>query len=757
MEAAHSIPLSTIVFDAAWVFLPGALILVALLGLTAWRLMQRGLRWREISALLVLRGAALVIVLVLLGRPVTIRHVAQSSAPYVSLLLDRSLSMSLVENGQSRYTRMYDLVKNRLAPALNRENWAVRPLLFAESARACTPGEIAQAPVDGARTNLAGALAQAATADSEPPLAIIALTDGDANDDRENNKAVTALLERNIPVFPVGFGSDVGPATLDLQKVTAPSIAAVKQEFRVTAQLSASGITGTMPNFDLLLLRDGQLLQTKAVTGFSGSRSWTETFSVAEKEEGRHNYQVQMTPPTLADLVVGRENGSVQVAISNEKDLRILFVQGALTWDYKFVLRALRSDPSIRMTGLSRTSDHSSYRQNVEQAGELIDGFPTTLDQLAPFRVVVISNLKARDLTPAQQEILTRFCGEWGGGVLLIGGAETFDNSWEGTTLEKLLPVTIDTNPGLTDVDQPFHLHLTDEALRNPIFQITDAADNVAAWQSLPTFTHYGRVERAKPGAIVWAEHDEDVGPAGKRILMAAQNYGAGRSAVICVQNFWRWRLAKDADPTQFDRFWRQFFRYLGEEGRQGVLIDFTDQQLEPPTDLHAVLERQSAPANLAAVPGTTPPPPAAFTVLVKGPDQNEILRRSLDLPPGQEVPFSFHAEKEGFYSMAVLDSNNVDVAERSVQLENNKLELENTGRDMENLRQWAALTQGTAFAEEDLRSIDPLIAAIHHQIKMAQEANTSRLHLGLNGWILALLLACLGLEWLLRKRWNLL
>lgn len=755
METTHLPPNVMVTFDASWIFFPGTLLIAALLVLMAWRLAQRGLRRREIAALVVLRGVALGIVLILLGRPVVVRHAALSTAPYVSLLIDRSLSMSLVENGQSRYTRMYALLKDRLAPALNRENWAVHPLLFAESAKACAPDEIANAQVDGARTNLAGALAQAATSESELPLAIITMTDGDANDNRENNKAVSALLDRHIPVFPIGFGSDTGPATLSLEQVTAPSVAAVKQEFRITAQLSATG-SGDMPGFHLLLLRDGQLMQTKVIAGFSSARSWSETFNLSEDEEGRHNYDVQMTPPDLSDLIIARQTGSVQVAISNEKDLRILFVQGALTWDYKFVLRALSSDPAIRMTGLSRTSDHSSYRQNVEKAGELIDGFPTTLDQLAPYRVVVISNLKARDLTDAQQEILTRFCGEMGGGVLLIGGSETFDNSWQGTTLEKLLPVTIDTNPGLTDVDQPFHMRLTDEALRNPIFQITDAADNAAAWQTLPTFTHYGRVESAKPGATVWAEHEQDVGPMGKRILMAAQNYGAGRSAVICVQNFWRWRLAKTADPTQFDRFWRQFFRYLGEAGRQSVLIDFTDQQLDPPTDLHVVLERQETPSDLAATPSTAPTPTAAYTVLVKGPDQREILRQSLELPPGQDVTLSFHAEQEGFYTIVILDPQNLDIAERSVQLVNTKLELERTGRDMENLRQWAALTQGVAFGEEDLKSIDPLIAAIHKQMQMAAGENTSRMPWGLNWWLLTLLLGCLGIEWLLRKRWNL-
>ncbi len=134
----------------------------------------------------------------------------------------------------------------------------------------------------------------------------------------------------------------------------------------------------------------------------------------------------------------------------------------------------------------------------------------------------------------------------------------------------------------------------------------------------------------AKPGATIWAEHESDVGPSGKRILMASQNFGAGRTAVICVQNFWRWRLAKESNPDLFDRFWRQFARWLGAAGKQSVLIDFANQELTPPTDLHILLERQMNPADAAQVN------PAAklanvFTVSVTGPDQKEITHTNLE------------------------------------------------------------------------------------------------------------------------------
>jgi len=86
----------------------------------------------------------------------------------------------------------------------------------------------------------------------------------------------------------------------------------------------------------------------------------------------------------------------------------------------------------------------------------------------------------------------------------------------------------------------------------------------------LPAFTQYGRVDSAKRGAQVWAVHQTDDGPYGRRILMHLSAMG-GLSAVICIQNFWRWRLARDSEPKQFDRFWRQLFRFLSEAGRQDV------------------------------------------------------------------------------------------------------------------------------------------------------------------------------------------
>ena len=46
---------------------------------------------------------------------------------------------------------------------------------------------------------------------------------------------------------------------------------------------------------------------------------------------------------------------NTSVRVSDEKELRVLYIQGALTWDYKFISLALRNDRTIKMTGLART------------------------------------------------------------------------------------------------------------------------------------------------------------------------------------------------------------------------------------------------------------------------------------------------------------------------------------------------------------------------------------------------------------------
>jgi hypothetical protein len=737
-----------VTFDLLPALVAGLPAAAALVAVQWWLHRRRGVSLGRRATLALLRGLALAAIVVLLARPVQVEDAARSQRHEVAVLVDRSESMSLLEDGRTRYQAAVDFARESLVPALEHEGWTVRGLLFADAPEPSIPGEWPARRPDGRRTDLAAAIAHALRSAAVAPLAVVALTDGVATESGSNRQALASLLDSGTPFFGVGFGHDRSRASLSLEQAAAPVSVAPQQRFQVTAQLQATEAEG-LPSFDLLLLRDARMVQRKTVAGRSGSRFWTESFAVEEAQEGVHEYTVEVVPPSRQDLLCVNTQASARVRVAKEQEFRVLFVQGTLTWDFKFIGRALRADPGVRVTGLSRTSKQSVFRQNVESAGELLEGFPERVEQMALYRVLVLSDLKPQDLSPAQQEIVARFCGELGGGVLLIGGASSFDASWQGSRLEELLPVTFDVHPGITGLDRPFHLRLTDEALRSPIFQVKDDGGSRAVWEGLPTFTQYGRVLAAKPAATVWATHDQEVGPQGRRILMASQPYGAGLTAVVTVPNLWRWRLAKGADPRQFDRFWQQLFRFLGQSGRQDIAIQLPDQELAPGAELRALLERQPRPE------AGKPEAQARYTVRVLGPDQKPVVEREVELLPLRPVPVVFRAEREGTYAVVVRAPGGAQVAGRTIPVREFDRELQRTGRDMENLRQWARMSGGSAMAAEDCRS-EGLVSELKARVAQVRTGRHRRRPLGLDGRVMSAVLLCLGGEWLLRRRWGL-
>jgi uncharacterized membrane protein len=727
---------------ALYVGVPAAALLLAAGGL---RLARAGVSTGRLAVLLALRGIALLTIVFLLARPVSLVGLEPGARRRVALLVDRSRSMGLAEAGRPRYQRALALAAE-LSPALGRLGFETEPFLFDA---AVAPGPLpvpAAGAAEGPRTDLGAAIRHAILATSPPPAAVLALTDGAANESAANAQAMLALIEAPAPFLGIGFGDDRGVPTLSLHRVTAPHMVPPRQTFRVSAHLQATG-DHVVPDFDLLLLRDGRAVQSRRISGGRGSRFWSEGFEVDEAEEGSHEYGVMLRPPGEGVVPVSTR-GHARVRVGKEKDFRVLYVQGALTWDFKFIGRALRGDPAIRVTGLSRTSKQSVFRQNVESAGELLGGFPEDLAQLAPYRVLVLSDMKPAELTPAQQELVARFCGELGGGVLLIGGAATFDTSWQGTRLEQLLPVAFDPNPGVAGLDRPFHLRLTESARRSPVFQVKDDGSSERVWDSLPTFTQYGRVLAEKPGATVWARHDQDAGPQGRRILMASQSYGAGVSAVITVQNLWRWRLAKDGDPATFDRFWQQLFRHLGQSGRQDVSVQFLDQEIRPHGELQALVERGPRPE------GTEAAAAGDYTVRVRDPLGAVLLEQKARLFPGRPVSIAFRAGGEGVHVVEVTDPKGVGVARHTLEVREVDREMERTGRDMDNLTQWASVSGGLALREEECTDADGLAARVKAQVE--DRRRSRRVPFGVNGGVLAGLLGALCAEWALRRRWGL-
>lgn len=320
--------IGSIVFDfpLGWqIGLPVAIIAVLV---ASWSRSRRGLRFSQVLALGGLRALALLLIVFLVSRPVWIAKEPPASASRsVMILLDRSESMSLEEPDVSRFQRAIAFARDRLLPALKSADLRVQGMLFDQAAEAVEGDTLAAARPNGKRTNLAGAIAQAIASAPQPPIAVIALTDGIVNQTSDNARALALLSETAAPFIGVGFGSDQGVRTLSLRDVNAPASVCSKTAFTLSAQLEMMN-TEELPAFDIVLFRDGQMHKRKTVSPGKGSRTWLESFSLTEEKEGMHNYSVQLMPPDVSGLKCVNTLSSASVRISDEKDLRILYIQG---------------------------------------------------------------------------------------------------------------------------------------------------------------------------------------------------------------------------------------------------------------------------------------------------------------------------------------------------------------------------------------------------------------------------------------------
>ena len=187
--------------------------------------------------------------------------------------------------------------------------------------------------------------------------------------------------------------------------------------------------------------------------------------------------------------------------------------------------------------------------------------FPTTLEQLAEYDVVVLSDIGANTLLlhpdtfdrsiprPDRLAAIEAYVAG-GGGLVMIGGYLTFQGidgkaRWSGTPVERALPVTI----GATDdrVESPAGVEPVVRAPDHPI-----AAGLPDTW---PALLGYNRVV-PRPGADVVVTVGEDP-------LIVAGTHGRGRGVAFTSDCGPHWCPPPFLAWDGYARIWRQLVGWV--------------------------------------------------------------------------------------------------------------------------------------------------------------------------------------------------
>jgi hypothetical protein len=281
-----------------------------------------------------------------------------------------------------------------------------------------------------------------------------------------------------------------------------------------------------------------------------------------------------------------------------------------------------------------------------------------------------------------------------------------------------------------------------------------DLAFNRRLWeQGLPGWYVYYPVQRAKPGASVLLRHPSDGNAYGKRPLAAVGPVSRGNTFFLATDETWRWR--DTYAELYMDTFWRNVVRHLaqGRLQRRNDLLELTvdKTQIETGDKVRVQLRVQDSELQPAVA--------AEQTIFLRD-RRNKNERRVLRAVPGEPGTYqaSFTMGEAGAFSFLVFANHNTNdavVAREDVLVRMPDKEMSDSSQDAETLRRIAAASHGADGSARYVFLADAaeLAGDFAHRKATESREDTQTRPAWDTGWSLALVLAVLATEWLLRKR----
>lgn len=533
---------------------------------------------------------------------------ARPGANYFVVLADNSQGMQVRDRGEkrTRSEQLQELVANPQSSWESEldQNFQLRRYYF--DSRLQQTKDFSDLTFDGRSSSLGLALRTLGDRYRGRPLAgILLFSDGNATDLGTGLPDVTGLP----PIYPIVMGKGQPSKDLALQTVTVSQTAFEDAPVSIQATANGSGLANARITAELLDDK-GKQIEVHAETWRKESDPLAFRFQFRPEQTGVSFYRVKLSaegegsaaaaPDAGADSEATLANNSRMIVVDRGRGPhRILYVTGRPNWEYKFLNRALADDPEVQLVALiriakrepkfefrGRTGESSNplfrgfdrkdeeterydqpvlVRLNTRDEMELRGGFPKTPEELFEFKAIILDDIESAFFTRDQMALIQKFVSERGGGFLMLGGQECFQEGQFGRTpIADVLPVYIDRGMAETAPVSPgkWQLQLTREGWLQPWIRLrNNEIDERTRLDSVPPFMVVNQVRDIKPGASLLATVTDS--SAVQVPALVAHRYGAGRAAAMTIGDLWRWGLQNEAQQRDMAKAWRQLARWL--------------------------------------------------------------------------------------------------------------------------------------------------------------------------------------------------
>ena len=603
---------------------------------------------------------------------------------------------------------------------------------------------------EGEITNLAAPLKNSASAEGKPDRgAVVLFSDGQHNEGESPLETAQILAGRGLPIYTVGFGSDVRPRDLAVVKIEAPD--SVFFEDRIAGQITLKDDLPPGLPFTVMIQDGDKVLWQQALVS-EGSNLRKVPFSFPLSETVKEHLKNKAADTELTAVALGLKVSVSNVEGDSEPDnnsmnmrvraltqkRRILLLDGRPRWETRYLRNMFERDEQWQINTViaGATATEAGFPR-----GDKDGQFPNDVALLQPYDLIIFGDVPKALFKDEELTWLRDFVANRGGAMIFIDGPRERLKEYAGTALAPLFPVEW---KGAASRETGMKLSLSERAATLPAFALSpEKSQNTEVWSNLHA-PHWISGATALPGAETLVEAAVD----GKKVpAVVERSFGAGKVLYQGFDDSWRWRY--EVADLYHVRYWNQIANWLAElpfAVRDKLISLDAGQLVYRPGDSAELRVRlrdgQGRPVTNASVDA----------VLFRDGRRAATIRLTPEENAGGLFRGRTAALEPGSYEVAV---ESAAIADRDAKARTGfKVEALETGEltqlslNEELLRQMASITGGEYLREENIDRLVDLLAPMSQGRVVESDTVLWQTY-----WWFVPIVLLLTVEWIIRKR----
>ena len=590
-------------------------------------------------------------------------------------------------------------------------------------------------------TSITASLEAVASSGGIPLAGIVLLSDGIDNAKSQRSEVVLQNLGvRGIPVYTVPIGL-TDPDDVSIRNIVMQEVAYSGDKVPVRVQIQSKGYERRTARL-AVLLNDRRVYSR--IVRFDGGLQFEEVdFRVDVYEKGAAQIDVIIEP---FDDEISTVNNRVSrsVRIVNEK-VNVLYIEGNARWEYRYLRAILKRDPRINATFIASNVGPEVARNSPEH----IERFPDDREDAFQYDLVILGDVDASFFTDDELRLLEELIRDRGASLLMLCGPMYSPGSYTGTPVQAMLPVRFDTEAGWKKIAESVYPVLTREGRSSLVMTLENEVElNDRIWSRMAPMDQLPPLLSAKPGATVLAVLSDSTARDQSYPLVAWQRYGTGKCMSIASDRLWRLRY-RTGDKYHW-RVWSQCIQFMtlsrlmGEHKRIRLETDRSVYAVDGQCRLYAHVLDDSFDPVVQPV----------FEVYVLSIDGGQA-KQLVSLRPDKSQPGLYEGyfapPDPGRYRLEANENDQRVSSTTEFQVADVRQELIDTDMSLAHLQRIANLTGGASLGIRELSKLSSLVNDRLITTKVRSERP-----LWDNSLVVLLLVALLGAEWILRRRYDL-